>query len=66
MNQSVVTDAVRELRARGERVRVRAGHTVIGHGSFRDLNALRRQAKACLADDEVAAEGSAAANPGRL
>ena len=43
MNQSLVTDAVRELRARGERVRVRAGHPVIGHGRFRDLNALRRR-----------------------
>jgi hypothetical protein len=45
MNQSVVTDAVRARRSRGERVSVRAVHSVIGHGSFRDLNRLLREAK---------------------
>lgn len=54
MDQSVVNDAVRVLRARGERVSVRAVHNLISGGSYRDLTRLLRAAKGLLAEDEVA------------
>jgi hypothetical protein len=54
MDQSMVTDAVRTLRARGERVSVRAVHTLIGGGSFRDISKYLRDAREFLADDELA------------
>jgi hypothetical protein len=55
VDQSVVTEAVRTLRARGERVSVRAVHTLIGGGSFRDISRFLRDAREFLADDEIAA-----------
>jgi hypothetical protein len=53
MDQQIVTDAVRTLRTRGERVSVRAVHSFTG-GSFRDLSRLLRNTGEFLADEEVA------------
>jgi hypothetical protein len=54
VDQSVVTDAVRTLRARGEKISVRAIHSVIGGGSFRDISRYVRELRALLGDDELA------------
>lgn len=53
MDQQIVTDAVRTLRTRGERVSVRAVHGLTG-GSFRDVSRLLRDAREYLAEDEAA------------
>ncbi len=50
MDHQTVTDAVRTLRAQGERVSVRTVHGITG-GSFRDVSRLLRE---LLADDELA------------
>jgi Plasmid replication region DNA-binding N-term len=49
----VVQEVVRTLRARGERVSVRAVHGVTG-GSFRDVSRLLREVREFLDDDELA------------
>jgi hypothetical protein len=51
---SVVQEVVRVLKARGERVSVRAVHGVTG-GSFRDVSRLLRDAREFLDEDEAAA-----------
>jgi len=62
MDLRLVTEAVRELRARNERVSVRAVHALTG-GSFRDLTKLLRDATEFMSDDEVAALEAEAPEP---
>jgi Plasmid replication region DNA-binding N-term len=53
MNGATVTEAIRTLRAQGERISVRAVHQLTG-GSFRDLSRILRESRDVLADEEVA------------
>jgi Plasmid replication region DNA-binding N-term len=55
LEKSAVNDAVRTLRARGERVSVRSVHTLLGHGSFRDISRLLKDSMEFLTDDEAGA-----------